>query len=317
MVSTNTPLISVIVTAYKVERFLDECIDSILCQTYRNLEIILVDDGSPDRIPEMCDRWSERDERIRVIHKKNGGCSSAKNAGVAAVRGEYIGFVDGDDYIAPEFYETLLTCLLETDSDIVRIGMQRVDEEGKILSYVIPEAATYNSYEALECLGLDNGIFIMNSLSLSKKKVFDNIIFPEGKVCEDAAMAHVMYMNADKLTVLSGDLYRYRIVNNSIMHAKPSIRSLDIVEALYNRFRDYENMGYTGLLSDTCNIAKNKLWMLAKIPISTVEERLRREEIIHMYRYMYKHTPDKKSVQCTLCYLSPRLYNWLKVILKR
>ena len=76
MVSTNTPLISVIVTAYKVERFLDECIDSILCQTYRNLEIILVDDGSPDRIPEMCDRWSERDERIRVIHKKNGGCNN-------------------------------------------------------------------------------------------------------------------------------------------------------------------------------------------------------------------------------------------------
>lgn len=316
-VKKETPLISVIVTAYNVERYIDECIESIVSQTYSNLEVILVDDGSSDRTPGMCDKWSKQDNRIKVIHKKNGGCSSAKNAGLAAATGDYIGFVDGDDYIVPEYYETLLACLLETDSDIVRTGMQRVDEDGNLLSCVIPQTATYNRYEALQCLDLDDGIFIMNGLSLSKKEIFDNVIFPEGKVCEDAAVAHIMFSNAEKLTVLRGDLYRYRIVNNSIMHAKVSVRSLDIVEVLYRRFVDYENMGYSELLLGTCNIAKNKLWMLAKIPFTTKEECLRRSDIIRMYRYMYKKTPEPKSIQCTLCYMFPRLYNWLKAVLGR
>ncbi|MST58331.1 glycosyltransferase [Lachnospiraceae bacterium WCA3-601-WT-6H] len=310
-------LISVIVTAYNVETYLDECIKSILNQTYSNLEVILVDDGSTDAVPEICDKWMEQDKRIKVIHKMNGGCSSAKNTGMAAATGDYIGFVDGDDYIVPEYYETLLTCLLETNSDIVRTGMQRVDEDGNFLSSVIPKTATYNSYEALQCLGLDDGIFIMNSLSLSKKKVFCDVVFPEGRVCEDAAMAHVMFCNAEKLTVLCGDLYRYRIVSNSIMHSKMSVSKLDIVEALYNRFVDYEKKGYTELLLDTCNIAKNKMWMLATIPFTTREEHLRKNEIIRMYRYMYKNTPAHKSIQCKLCYMFPRLYNWLKVVFKR
>ncbi|HCI64916.1 MAG TPA: glycosyl transferase, partial [Clostridiales bacterium] len=102
------PLISVIVPVYRVEAFLPRCLDSIRGQTYKNLEIILVDDGSPDNCGKICDEYAEMDSRIRVIHKKNGGLSSARNAGLDVAVGDYIGFVDSDDWIAPEMYETLL-----------------------------------------------------------------------------------------------------------------------------------------------------------------------------------------------------------------
>ena len=101
----KSALISVIVPIYKVEKYLDECIESIVNKTYRNLEIILVDDGSPDKCPEMCDQWAKKDERIRVIHKENGGLSSARNAGLDVATGDYVGFVDSDDFIERDMYE--------------------------------------------------------------------------------------------------------------------------------------------------------------------------------------------------------------------
>ena len=104
-------LISVIIPIYNVEAYLDECIASVIAQTYSNLEIILVDDGSPDNCPQMCDEWAAKDSRIRVIHKENGGLSDARNAGIDIATGEYIAFVDSDDWIVPEMYEKMLAAL--------------------------------------------------------------------------------------------------------------------------------------------------------------------------------------------------------------
>lgn len=109
----ESPLISVIVPVYKVEEYLARCVDSILGQTYRNLEILLVDDGSPDRCGEICEEYAARDTRIRVIHKENGGLSSARNAAIDVAQGEYLGFVDSDDWIEPETYEALLEMALQ------------------------------------------------------------------------------------------------------------------------------------------------------------------------------------------------------------
>ena len=119
------PLISVIVPVYKVEQYLDECVQSIRNQTYTNLEIILVDDGSPDRCPEMCDEYARQDSRIKVIHKPNGGLSSARNAGLDIATGEYVGFVDSDDIVKPNMYETLLSAF-EDEKTIFAVKCQYI-----------------------------------------------------------------------------------------------------------------------------------------------------------------------------------------------
>ena len=130
----SCPLISVIVPVYKVEKYLDRCINSIVNQTYRNLEIILVDDGSPDNCPAMCDEWAQKDPRIRVIHNPHKGLGSARNTGIDAARGSLIGFVDSDDYVYPNMYQRLYELMTENDADLSVCEYTRVDEEGRKIS---------------------------------------------------------------------------------------------------------------------------------------------------------------------------------------
>ena len=126
-------LVTVIVPVYNVDCYLDKCISSIVQQTYKNLEIIVVDDGSTDKSPEICDRWSQRDRRIHVMHKVNGGLSDARNAGLAVSTGEYISFVDSDDWIKPKFIETLMISLQAEKADIAECGVIFVDKQEHIL----------------------------------------------------------------------------------------------------------------------------------------------------------------------------------------
>ena len=124
------PLLSIIVPVYKVENYLQKCIDSILAQTFTDFELILVEDGSPDGCPALCDAAAAKDARIRVLHQKNGGLSAARNAGLDVARGEWIGFVDSDDYIAPEMYETLYKAVQNTGADLALCDYAAVDEAG-------------------------------------------------------------------------------------------------------------------------------------------------------------------------------------------
>ena len=128
----NDPLISVIVPVYKAEPYLDKCVNSIRNQTYKNLEIILVNDGSPDRCGEMCDAYAKADSRIRVFHKENGGQSSARNLGLDHMTGEYVGFVDSDDWIEPDMYQRLYDRMVETESQISVCGLQRDLDNGQV-----------------------------------------------------------------------------------------------------------------------------------------------------------------------------------------
>ena len=124
----KAPLLSIIVPVYKVENYLPKCIDSILAQTFTDFELILVEDGSPDNCPALCDAAAEKDARVRVIHQKNGGLSAARNAGLDAARGAWIGFVDSDDYIAPEMYEVLHQAVQSTGADLALCDYAEVDE---------------------------------------------------------------------------------------------------------------------------------------------------------------------------------------------
>lgn len=140
-------LISVVVPIYNVEQYLDRCLNSIVGQSYRNLDIILVDDGSPDNCPQMCDEWAQRDERIRVVHKVNAGLGMARNTGIENAQGKYICFFDSDDYIAPNTIEVAYTAMVENQAEIAVYGSAMVDENQKVLSTKIPAAHVYQGGE--------------------------------------------------------------------------------------------------------------------------------------------------------------------------
>ncbi len=306
------PLVSIIIALYNNERYLDQCIKSIVEQTYRNLEIIVVDDGSNDSSGKIADSWSAKDTRIKVIHKKNGGVSSAKNAGLDAAHGELIGFVDSDDYIAPDMYAEMVKAMNGGACDVVRCGMERVNPEGKSIERVSLKEKVYTREE---CFGLlDNGLFVMNPLSLNKRKVYEKVRFPEKRVNEDTAIAHLIIDNSDGVHMLDICPYKYRIQDKSIMHGKPSLRKLDIIEAIYERFLFFEEKGYRKFLNSTCISAKNSLGLINLIEIKTPEEKKRKQEMIKMFKYMYKNSDGRKPLQCFVCYYFPELYLFLNKI---
>ena len=217
------PLISVIVPVYKVEKYLDRCINSIVNQTYRNLEIILVDDGSPDKCPLMCDEWQKKDERIRVIHKKNGGLSSARNAGLDIATGELIGFVDSDDFILPEMYEYLYGLIIENDADLSMCRFIYVNEEG---IPVQDEAKAEDDCDSINVMSGDEALRILITLEweyvlawnkLYRSDIFRNIRYPEGRIHEDNFTAHHILGQCRRVAATNRKLYMYTQRDDSIM----------------------------------------------------------------------------------------------------
>ena len=177
-------MISVIVPIYKVEEFLDKCVQSIVNQKYLNLEIILVDDGSPDRCGEMCEEWARRDKRIKVIHKKNGGLSDARNAGLVAANGEFIAFVDSDDWIEPQMYEIMLKVLMKEKADIVACGIVDSYIDKEIIHSPIYRVGKTEQF--LKMIYKDTIFSVVSWNKLYRRRVWENFQFPKGKICEDA-----------------------------------------------------------------------------------------------------------------------------------
>ena len=176
---TQLPLISVIVPVYKVENYLDCCVQSIVNQTYSNLEIILIDDGSPDASGAMCDAWAEKDSRIRVIHQQNAGGGAARNAGLDAARGERIAFVDSDDYIAPDCYQYLHT-LLEEGADIAECDFVETERNDAVFGTDAGEISFYTPLEAMRCHIRDTAFRQLIWNKLYRRETVGDIRFPVG-----------------------------------------------------------------------------------------------------------------------------------------
>ena len=230
------PLISVIVPVYKVEPYLDKCISSIANQTYKNLEIILVDDGSPDNCPAMCDAWAEKDSRIRVIHKPNGGLSDARNAGMAVATGELMAFVDSDDWIVPDMYEYLYQRLSEDNSDIAACGVQMV-WENKTPSRMLTRDGNcvLNQEEAMRAIIEESWLKQPVWYKLYKTALVRDILFPKGKCHEDVFWSYQAVGSAKKVSVSDHVGYYYLQRGGSIMGAGYSLKRLDAVEAKVQR----------------------------------------------------------------------------------
>lgn len=231
-------LISVIVPIYKVEAYLDRCVQSIVDQTYADLEIILVDDGSPDGCPAICDAWAERDSRIKVIHKENGGLSDARNAGMAIANGELISFIDSDDSIAPEFMEKLCQAMTRYDADIAECAVSYVDEDGNLLR--CRQAApvqVMDKMEALRRLVTEDGIYQTVWNKLYRRHVAMGILFAVGKYNEDEFWTYQVFDRIGRLAVVGECLYNYLQRGSSIIGVGYNARRLDGLQAQFQRMQ--------------------------------------------------------------------------------
>ncbi|PLS30606.1 glycosyl transferase [Bifidobacterium margollesii] len=218
----ENPLVSVIIPVYKVEKFLDECVTSVTGQTYRNLEILLVDDGSPDNCPAMCDAWAEKDERIRVIHKQNGGLSDARNVGLAQSTGEYVYFADSDDTVDPHLVEDCLKALSQYDADLVMFKFDTISENGRTLL----SDYKHNDFDDVRLLAPQEGIkaqvkseidgYFWAFLAPAATYKDHDFSFPVGRKIEDMARICNVIGESTRIVRIPKVLYHYRLRQGSI-----------------------------------------------------------------------------------------------------
>ena len=225
-------LISVIIPVYNVKTYLQDCIESVLRQTYRNLQIILVDDGSTDASGEMCDQYAKKDSRITVIHKKNGGLSDARNVGIEYAQGEYIGFVDSDDWIDVDMYQKLLSLILETEADIAVCEAIEVYGDTYYSRASNQKLLLADKQKALDILFEGNKYKCHAWNKLYRKKLFSNIQFPVGRYYEDIFVMHLLYDHSNRIAFLDEGLYYYRQRENSIVHTLNVKAYMDLLEAI-------------------------------------------------------------------------------------
>ncbi len=245
-------LVSVIVPIYNVAEYLDKCVETIIGQTYKNIEIILVDDGSTDACPTMCDSYAERDSRIKVIHKRNGGLSDARNAGIEIASGEYFAFIDSDDYVAADFIETLLTVCEENSCKIAQCkSMSVTDDSGKggNEKYSMELIAGCDMIRRIYEDPTADTIVIWSKLY--RRELFDNIRFPFGKLHEDEFTDYKLFDLCEKVAVLDKTMYFYRVNPDSIVRRSYSLKRMSIFEALEERREYLAGRGYTELAALT------------------------------------------------------------------
>lgn len=253
------PLISVIVPIYNVEKYLPRCVESILGQTYENLELILVDDGSTDRSGEICDTYLKKDKRIKVLHKANGGLSDARNAGIEIAHGKYFSFVDSDDYIAVNMLERLYDGAISENADLTICGFQAVDESGTPIVNMSSAGLRSGSYDKLDIFresGYSDGWnYIVAWNKLYDQKLFNAVRFQKGKLHEDEFIFHWILDQCEKIVVLEEKLYYYLQRAQSITTDNYSIRRLDAVEANLLRCKYYQKRGMKECFGDTEKVA--------------------------------------------------------------
>ena len=225
------PKISIIVPVYKVEDLLDKCVNSILKQTFTDFEVLLVDDGSPDRCGKMCDEYAAKDHRIRVIHRANGGLSAARNTGLDAAKGEYIGFVDSDDYIDERMYEKLYGDITQYDADVACCGIVEKFSDGEHLMYEPHDTMVCDTKDALAAIMRGKYMSYILCCKLFRASCLKDVRFIEGKLYEDIFFT-VDYMKRIKSMVISNEpLYFYYRRGGSITTSPVTKRDYDLLEA--------------------------------------------------------------------------------------
>lgn len=287
-------LISVIVPVYNVAQYLDACIISIQKQTYVHLEIILIDDGSTDESGIICDKYALEDNRIRVIHQKNEGLSSARNKGISICRGEYISFIDSDDFVNNGFIETMYKTMVDSGCDLVCMESVRFydGDERNVYSYwnrINSQKEQYKVYLSEQILDIAfyQKLSITGAqLKLYKKKLFLNIRFPEGRYYEDLATAYLFILCSRRVAVLYNRLYAYRVRKSSIMGGKFNERCLDCIWVGQKLVDDIGVIAPQLKNAACCSAFRINRIVFAKIPFRNIYQKNKVWNEILAYRKM-------------------------------
>lgn len=233
------PVISVIVPVYKVEKYINRCIDSILSQTFRDFELFLVDDGSPDNCGKICDEYAKKDSRIIVIHKENGGLSDARNVAIDRATGDYLTFIDSDDYVKNNHLEILYNALKETDSDMAIANMTAFSNEGFDDTFYSPtkELIVYDGKRVFKTLYQPCAC-----AKLYKRYIFNDIRYPVGRLYEDLFVYHDVLAIVNRIALTGINSYYYLFRNDSIMRQEYKVQFTDIIDALELRIKKLEEL---------------------------------------------------------------------------
>lgn len=311
------PLISVIIPVYNVEQYLRRCVDSVIAQSYSNIEIILIDDGSTDKSGEICDEIGKTDDRIIVYHKENGGVSRARNYGIDRAKGEYIGFVDSDDFIAVDMYEYLYKLISENDSKIAICGAADYYSDDSI---VYPPHRTEKKVHNIEAIRMmlesETPMYVVNKLFA--REVFKDIRFEPDMIYEDALILLDLFKHADNVAVSSDTKYYYYRRPGSLSSAKYSEKIHDIVKA-----HDHNYYIASSIDASLCRPAKaRQCWArLVVLDRMIVSGRSLNEPIAKKYIDFVRgntgivvnnklFTAKRKAMFVSLC-ISPSLYAFL------
>lgn len=232
----NQPLISVIVPVYKVENYIKQCVESILHQTYTNLEIILVDDGSPDKCPWICDEYAKIDKRVIVLHKENGGQSSARNKALEVAKGDYLAFVDSDDYLSENMYSVMMETMLSEKCDIVMCARVDVFNNRKKEYFFLPASRTYSGEEALDLMLMDT-IGSQPWDKIYRRNTYEGLRFPEGRIYEDIGTTYLAFSRCSKFSYIHTPLYYYRMNESGTSFSEKPNKIFDTFLSFYERMK--------------------------------------------------------------------------------
>ena len=312
------PLISVIVPVYKVEGYIAACLDSIIAQTYENLEIILVDDGTPDSSGKICDEYAKKDSRIKVIHKENGGVSSARNAGLDIATGELIGFVDSDDTIHPKMYEELYRSLVETGADLVSCSFSRCYTEDDVCpDEISDQAPLLLSAEKALCSMMHRKHFGAHPVcKLYRAQILSGVRFDTAiSIAEDVPFVAEAILNSKKIAIIKARLYNYFQRQGSAMNSLFTEKNMTSYDAslkvleLGNRYRVSEEtkISLQGAMLLCCVYQAYELVPQkkeAKIYVPIIKKNLRR----HISRKALAPLHRSRRVQAILLSISFTLF---------
>lgn len=315
------PLISVIVPIYNVQNYLKRCIDSIINQTYSNLEIILVDDGSSDNCPEICDQYQGKDSRIRVVHKKNGGLSDARNAGLDIMRGEFVTCIDSDDFVSPYFIENLWNAIREYKCDIATswfVEYYEGDSVPKTEKLKLTDVKPLNREDFYEKLLYQDGVEISAWGKLYKSSLFQGVRYPVGKLYEDIPTTYLLIEKVTKIAVFPNADYYYFQRKTSIAQAEFSVKKMDAINHM-RIFKNFIVSHYPNLkmaaecryFSTVCNI----LFQIREAKFEDQKKELWNE--VKKYRYDVLINKKGRSKARIAAFLSYGGYNLMQFIYDR